>query len=88
MTTAQASGWWAAGLLAAILVVALVQHQLPHPAEPARRDPRAAEPWMADALPGIGPKRLAPVLVDIRAGEIGRVPKPARGVAEQVFERR
>jgi hypothetical protein len=86
MTAAQAGGWWAAGLLAAILVIALIQHQLPHPAEPAPRDPRAAEPWMVDALPGIGPKRLGPVLVAIRAGELGCVPKPARGVAEQVFE--
>ena len=85
MNADQAGGWWAAGLLGAILVCALIRQQLPHPIEPARRDPRAAESGMVDALPGLGPKRLEPVREAVRAGELSRVPKPARGVAEQVF---
>ena len=86
MSVAQTGGWWATGLVSVILVIAVIQHQLPHPAEPARRQLLTAEPWMVDALPGIGPKRLAPVLEAIRAGDLERVPKPARGVADQVFE--
>ena len=85
MTAARSAGWWSTGLIAVMLVIALIQRQLAHPAEPARRDPFLAAPWMVDSLPGIGPKRLAGVLEDIRAGELGRVPMPARGVAEQVF---
>jgi hypothetical protein len=86
MIRARTSGWWATALVVTILAMALLHRQASHPSEPARRDPRQAEAWMVDALPGIGPKRLTPVLADIRAGKIGQVPKPARAVAELVFE--
>lgn len=44
-----------------------------------------AQPWMADALPGVGPKRRDAALEALRAGRFADLPKPARATAELVF---
>ncbi len=73
----------ALALLLAIAAVAGWRAQRP---TPDHRLPAAdCLPWMADALPGIGPKRREGATAAIRAGSLVDLPAQARSLAEQVF---
>lgn len=54
---------------------------------PAQIPAAQVQPWMVDALPGVGPKRHAAALAAVQAGRFEDLPKAARATAEQVFER-
>ncbi len=71
--------WIAAFLVVALLAgwAALRPRSLPPPAIPAV----AAEPWMAEALPGIGPRTAATVAAQIRAGQPIRPARSASAAA-------
>jgi len=45
----------------------------------------SCEPWMADALPGVGPATRAAMAEAIRAGDLDTLPRSARSVAQRVF---
>jgi len=74
------------GLLLAIAVVAAARRAA------AERDHRLpagdCEAWMADALPGIGPKTREAMAAAIRSGEWRHLPSGAREVAKRVFSPR
>jgi hypothetical protein len=57
----------------------------PLPAEPVRLDPRQAEAWMADALPGVGAMGRERVAQALRRGEWATIPARARALALEVF---
>ncbi|MDA3961104.1 MAG: hypothetical protein PF961_09960 [Planctomycetota bacterium] len=78
---------YAVRLLVLALVLAIVglaamradpspDHRLPH---------NSAEPWMADALPGVGITTKDAVAAQIRAGDPEALPKRARETAKAVF---
>ena len=45
----------------------------------------ACEPWMADTLPGIGPKRAAQAAAAIRRSDWEALPPRARAAAQRLF---
>jgi hypothetical protein len=45
----------------------------------------AAEPWMLEALPGIGPKTAAAMCASLRAGDLAALPEAAQPLARQLF---
>ena len=53
---------------------------------PAQIPAAQAQPWMVEALPGVGPKRHAAALAALRAGRLADLPKAARATAGEVFE--
>ena len=73
---------------AAVLVVLLGATRLWHgnlatvlPRVPAER----AEPWMADSLPGVGPKSREAVADAIRRADLAGVPTSAQATARELF---
>lgn len=79
--------WRADSLVLAALVAALgLRLVLAPPApEPALVPAPACEPWMADALPGVGAKRRDATAAAIRAGDVEAVPKQGRESARACF---
>jgi hypothetical protein len=57
----------------------------PSPSEPGRIPNAASEPWMADALPGVGIKTRDEQWRKIRAGALNALPERARDLAREVF---
>ncbi len=55
------------------------------PAVPPRVAFSAVEPWMADALPGIGPTRRARAVEALRHQRMNDLPAPAHAAAALVF---
>lgn len=53
--------------------------------EPALVLASACQPWMADALPGVGAKRREATAAAIRTGDLDAVPKQARAAAQGCF---
>lgn len=81
----KATGWWAVVCIGVVLAVGTVHHLWPRATVPAQRDPRIAELWMADALPGVGPKTRDQALIALHAGKLDSLPKAARTTAHQMF---
>ena len=68
------------------VVLALSGHlRRPPSATPPRIAPEAVEPWMADALPGIGPVHRDSATAAIRARDWAQLPKASRTLAREVF---
>jgi len=67
-----AIGWWS-------------HRPAPAPAVPIRIPTEMSEPWMADALPGIGVKTRDVHWRHLKAGVIADLPERARNIARQVF---
>jgi hypothetical protein len=59
---------------------------MPAPVIPSRVPAACAQPWMADCLPGVGPKSRDRMAEAIRAGRWDDLPARARPMAEQVFD--
>jgi hypothetical protein len=75
-----------AALAGLALVLGITGHlRRPIQAVPPRIPPERAEPWMADALPGIGPARRDDAAAAIRARDWDRLPAKARAAAREVF---
>jgi hypothetical protein len=72
-------------LTLALVVGGLAHLRTPPPAAPLRIPRHAVEPWMADALPGIGPARREAAVEAIRTGHDERLPASARPLAATVF---
>lgn len=72
-------------MITVVLGAGAFSHWRPAASMPSLRDPTTAEPWMVDALPGIGAKRLADSVTAIRTGHAATLQRPARAIAEQVF---
>lgn len=77
--------WWLVLGIALILVLGSRARLQQTPHAPALRDPTVAEPWMIDALPGVGGKRLTESLEAVRREDFASLQKPARACAEKVF---
>ena len=77
--------WWSVIGIGLALALGLACRFVDRPAAPAVRDPAKAEPWMADALPGVGTKRLDAAVESLRAGRFDELPKQARDTARTVF---
>lgn len=76
---------WATVMLAMCVIGLISFRSSPMPRQPARIEARFAEEWMADALPGIGPKTRAEMAQRIKAGPVETLPTKAQAVARQVF---
>lgn len=77
-------GWLT--VIAAMLMIGWWSHRPdPLPAEPIRIPTVMSEPWMADALPGIGVKTREAHWQHVRAGDITDLPERARAMAGQMF---
>jgi hypothetical protein len=69
-----------------VAVVALAAPLLPAPPPPPAPVPHAAaEPWMAEALPGVGPKTADQIAAAIRAGDRAALPARAHSAAAAWF---
>lgn len=77
--------WWLVVGIAAVMGLGIRARVHPAPHAPALRDPVIAEPWMIDALPGVGDKRLADALAAVRSERFAELHKPARDCADKVF---
>ena len=77
--------WWLVLGIALILALGSRARLQPTPQAPALRNPTVAEPWMIDALPGVGGKRLTESLEAVRREDFAALQKPARECAEKVF---
>lgn len=77
--------WWAAVVIALALASGQIMRWRDLPTAPAKRDPATAQAWMADSLPNIGTKRIAPTLDALHHGRFDELPKAARDEARQVF---
>jgi len=74
---------WASLLLLLVLAVSTWWRS---PAQESRRVPHEdCKPWMADALPGIGPARRAGAAMAIREGRLEQLPYGARTAARRLF---
>src|SRR5687768_6081546 len=76
---------WVKVLAAMVLIGLWGLRSPPSPGEPRRISNALSEPWMADALPGIGIKTRDGHRRNIRSGAIEALPERARVVARQVF---
>lgn len=74
--------------VAALLPLGLLAwlRPLPAPPVPPRLPLSAAQPWMADCLPGVGPKTRERMAAALRAGRISDLPRQARNEVEMLFE--
>lgn len=74
-------------LLVLLLALGLFASLRPGQARPPppRQDAAQALLWMADCLPGIGPKGRERALAAIRAGDWARLPAKAQAVARDCF---
>lgn len=72
-------------LVLLLLLLALVAGLRSPPDEERRLPAAVAEPWMAQALPGIGPKRRQAAAAAIRAWRLDELPATARGLVPQLF---
>ena len=77
--------WLAVGLIAGVLALGGWHRLHPRPPAPQPRDPRTAEPWMLDALPGIGAKRRDAAAAAVRAGAWDQLPQATRTAATEAF---
>lgn len=77
-------GWLT--VIVAMLLIGWWSHRpVPSPVEPLRIPTVMSEPWMADALPGIGVKTREVNWQHLRSGAITELPERARGMARQIF---
>lgn len=71
------------------LIAALATWGLARPRRPPVIPPLVSlqhvQPWMVNALPGVGPKHQAAALQAVATQRFDDLPKPARAVARQVF---
>ena len=68
------------------VVLALSGHlRRPPTATPPKIAPEHVEPWMADALPGVGPVRREAATIAIRERAWTQLPKASRALAHEVF---
>ena len=75
----------ALALLIGLGVWATVAPRQPTPVPP-RVPAGAVETWMADALPGVGPKRRDAATAAIRDGRVEDVPAAARVAVGEAFD--
>jgi hypothetical protein len=78
---------WVMVLLALVLIGFVALRSPPQPTIPLRVANVAAETWMADALPGVGPKTRDEMLQHIRTGDFASLPNRAQAIADVVFTR-
>ena len=76
---------WVTALVAMVLIGLWTFRAPPGPSEPRRIPTAMSEPWMADALPGVGIKTRDEQWRKVRAGTIDALPERARGMARVVF---
>lgn len=72
-------------LFLAVALAGAAHLRTPPAGAPPRVPRHAVEPWMADALPGVGPARRAAATEAIRNRQDAQLPAAARPVAETVF---
>jgi hypothetical protein len=83
MADERAATWAMLALMALLGTLASFRHP---PAIPPERMPAtAAKPWMADCLPGVGPRTRERAALDIRAGKLDDLPVNARATARELF---
>ncbi len=74
---------------ALVLVMLVIAGLAWRPAPGANIPPRLAlsdaAPWMADALPGVGPKSRDQVATQLRQGNIKAIPSRARATIDSLF---
>jgi len=75
----------AVGLLG-LLVLSLLLRPTPSPAIPPRLPKTQVTPWVADCLPGIGPRRRDNAAAALAAGRLGELPAGSRATAAQLIE--
>ncbi len=78
---------WVMLLVALVAIGVSTMRPSPSPQEPDRIVVNSAEAWMADALPGIGPKTRESMLHKIRLGAFESLPTKAQQIARHVFMR-
>jgi hypothetical protein len=76
---------WVMVLVAMVIIGVFTLRPAPSPLFPGRIQTNAAEAWMADALPGIGPKTRESMVHKIRLGAFDVLPARAQVIARQVF---
>lgn len=85
--TDQIDGRGGVTLLVVMTVISLWGlRSAPGPSEPLRIRPEVGEPWMAQALPGIGVKTRAVMWHHLQAGAVSELPARTRATALQVFD--
>lgn len=78
--------WTALALLTTLVALAPLR---PAPrSSPSRLDASRAEAWMADCLPGIGPRRREMAATALRDGRWNDLPQAARIAAAEAFNPR
>lgn len=78
---------WVVLMAAMVVIGVLTLRSPPTPQLPYRIVVNSAVAWMADALPGIGPKTRESMLHKIRLGAFESLPARAQHIAGQVFIR-
>lgn len=78
---------WVMVLVAMLIIGAFTLRSAPSPLVPNRIPVNTADAWMADALPGIGPKTRESMLQKIRLGAFDSLPARAQVIAHHVFIR-
>lgn len=76
---------WVMAVVAMVVIGVWTLRPAPAPSEPGRISAATSEPWMADALPGVGVKTRDEQWRRIRAGAIEALPERARAIAREVF---
>jgi hypothetical protein len=76
---------WVVVVLAMLVIGGLSLRSVPTPGEPARIAAHDSQDWMADALPGIGPKSRDLMASHIRAGAFDSLPARSQVIAKLVF---
>lgn len=74
-----------AGALVVVVILARTGLAIPMAPAPERRDPAGALPWMADALPDVGPQRREEVARILRTGAWSSLAHRTRATAQEVF---
>lgn len=76
---------WVMVLVVMAIIGVFTLRSAPSPLVPNRIPVNTADAWMADALPGIGPKTRESMLQRIRLGSFDSLPARAQVIARQVF---
>lgn len=76
---------WLAVIVLMVLVGVWSSRPSPSPAIPDRITTSRCEPWMVDALPGIGARTRERYRRVVQAGDLSALPQRAQAIARQVF---
>jgi hypothetical protein len=76
---------WLMATVAMVLIGLWSMRPAPAPVVPERVDCALSEPWMVDALPGIGPRTRDRYWQIVRAGSLAGLPERSRTMARQAF---